>query len=313
MELIRNPFADPEFWTFIVRTLSLMAIGPVIMAATQIKNLKGMVKSLGFKKFVSWLVILPSLLVVIYSGRLPFLAFVVFMLWTSSTETLNMLRVRPFFRKVFLFNQLVTVLVLVLCPDNVHLLPLFYMVSTFAGAGLRNRMHEIVKQIAFAIIGSIWIGYFLALLVMLRDGAQGPTLMTVIMGGVVLSDVFAYLCGGIGKKIKLGTTALASNISPNKVIAGVFGNILGLLIAMLAYGLGLGFSWPVIVVLVVLGGLAATYGDLAESIIKRHAGVKDSSTLIPFHGGMMDRIDSLLFVTPVFYLILNISFDCPLF
>jgi phosphatidate cytidylyltransferase len=203
--------------------------------------------------------------------------------------------------------------VLVLFPDNVHLLPVVYVLVTFSAAGLRNRMHEVVKQIAFSIIGSIWIGYFLALLVALRDEPQGPTLMTVIIGGVILSDVFAYLFGITAKKIRVGTTALASNISPNKVIAGVLGNIVGVLIAMLAYGLGLGLSWPIMVTLVVLGGLAATYGDLAESIIKRHAGVKDSSTLIPFHGGMMDRIDSLLFVVPVYYLILNVSFDCPLF
>ncbi len=311
MELFSNPFAEPEFFEFLIKTVVLLLLGLLIMTLTQIKNLKRMFGSIGFKKFCSWIVIVPCLMLIIYSGRVLFIAFVIFLMWKSSSELLRMLRIPPFYKHVFTFNHVVTAGVMILAPDFTNYLPAFYFLSVFVAAGMRNQMFDVVRQVAFSIIGSIWIGYFLALLVQLYNRENGPTLVMVIFGMVVVSDVFAFLLGTMSRKIGIGTKPLATNISPNKVVAGVAGNVLGALLSILMFGLGLGFPWWLIGVIVVLGGVGAAYGDLAESMVKRIAGVKDSSNLIPYHGGMMDRIDSLLFVIPIFYLIIHLAEEIP--
>jgi phosphatidate cytidylyltransferase len=120
---------------------------------------------------------------------------------------------------------------------------------------------------------------------------------------VIVADVFAYLLGGIARKTGLGRAPLASNISPNKTRAGLYGSVIGAGISYFTFGTELGHAFWAMPLIVVGCGVAAAYGDLAESIVKRSAGVKDSSDLIPFHGGMMDRIDSLLFVVPTYIIL----------
>ena len=120
--------------------------------------------------------------------------------------------------------------------------------------------------------------------------AWGLTLVLVVWG----YDTGAYLIGRA-----MGRTKLVTHISPSKTVEGLFG---GLVAATLAAGLGAALiglePWhPLIVGPLV--GLAAQAGDLAESMLKRAAGRKDSGFIIPGHGGMLDRIDSFLFAAPV--------------
>jgi phosphatidate cytidylyltransferase len=120
--------------------------------------------------------------------------------------------------------------------------------------------------------------------------AWGLTLVLVVWG----YDTGAYLIGRA-----MGRTKLVTHISPSKTVEGLFG---GLVAATLAAGLGAALiglePWhPLIIGPLV--GLAAQAGDLAESMLKRAAGRKDSGFIIPGHGGMLDRIDSFLFAAPV--------------
>ncbi len=120
--------------------------------------------------------------------------------------------------------------------------------------------------------------------------AWGLTLVLVVWG----YDTGAYLIGR-----SLGRTKLVTHISPSKTVEGLLG---GLVAATLAAGVGaalIGLApWhPLIIGPLV--GLAAQAGDLAESMLKRAAGRKDSGSIIPGHGGMLDRIDSFLFAAPV--------------
>lgn len=107
-------------------------------------------------------------------------------------------------------------------------------------------------------------------------------------------DTGAYL---VGKRF--GRTKFLTHISPSKTYAGLVGGIVAttIVVTILLWGLG---QWPVHgLVLGPLVALAAQAGDLAESMLKRAAGEKDSSQLIPGHGGMLDRVDSFLFAAPV--------------
>lgn len=111
------------------------------------------------------------------------------------------------------------------------------------------------------------------------------------------SDTFAYFIGSA-----VGSHKMAPSISPNKTVEGFIGSIIGTVCTAALFGHFL-FAFPItqMLILGVILAIAATLGDLAESTIKRFSGVKDSGFLIPGHGGVFDRFDSILFTAPIFY------------
>jgi phosphatidate cytidylyltransferase len=125
-----------------------------------------------------------------------------------------------------------------------------------------------------------------------------------VMALLILSwvcDSCAYFVGGA-----IGRTRLAPSVSPNKSVEGAVAGLVGAAIAAPLLGLGLGLP-PVLMAGYGLAiGLATIVGDLIESLIKRHTGVKDSGVLIPGHGGLLDRMDSLLLCAPVAVLYLHV-------
>lgn len=117
------------------------------------------------------------------------------------------------------------------------------------------------------------------------------------------SDTFAYFVG-----VAIGSHKLASSISPKKTVEGFIGGIVGTTAMAVLIGHVL-FNFPIVemAVLGVILAIVATLGDLVESVIKRFAGVKDSGILLPGHGGMLDRFDSVLFTAPFFYYFIIIA------
>ena len=146
--------------------------------------------------------------------------------------------------------------------------------------------------------------------------ALGPLSMRIAPGGVLLifpliitwaSDIGAYFTGRT-----IGGRKLIPSVSPGKTVSGAVGGLVASMLVSLLFArsvlvpaASLGFTpWGALV----FGGIisvAAQVGDLFESLIKRDGGVKDSSHIIPGHGGVLDRVDSLLFVLPVAYLLLG--------
>ncbi len=122
-------------------------------------------------------------------------------------------------------------------------------------------------------------------------------LLTALMV-VWMADTGAYFAGR-----KFGKHKLSPRISPNKTVEGLIGGVVAALVVGLVFALIAGASaaqLPWIALTVVLTVGASVIGDLFESLLKRHAGVKDSSDLIPGHGGILDRVDSVLAALPVF-------------
>lgn len=155
-----------------------------------------------------------------------------------------------------------------------------------------------LADLAASIFGCVYIGWLMSHLFLLRHlSAQGFDYLLLTLVLTWATDTGAYFAG-----LALGRHKLARQVSPNKTVEGAIGGIAASVLAAAALGyynpwlplslfLGLGF------VVSVLGQL----GDLFESALKRLGGIKDSGQLIPGHGGVLDRFDSLLFTAPVVY------------
>lgn len=152
----------------------------------------------------------------------------------------------------------------------------------------------------FIVLIPLWA----ALLVIHRNGDEGPYLVLFLLVLIWIADSGAYFAGR-----RWGKTKLAPVISPGKTWEGVYGALLGALIcgAMLAWFQKdvTGALWliPVCVITVFM----SVVGDLFESVLKRRMGMKDSGNLLPGHGGVLDRIDSLTAAAPVFLLGLHLA------
>jgi phosphatidate cytidylyltransferase len=161
-----------------------------------------------------------------------------------------------------------------------------------------------IAQATSGVFGAIYVGMPLGMLVAIQ-ALQGASATLLLLGTIVVSDSSQYYVGRT-----FGRRPLAPSISPKKTIEGAIGGVViatafmvlvgGRLLPFVGYG-------PLIVLGILVVGLGIC-GDLFESRLKRTAGVKDSSSLIPGHGGVLDRIDALLFAIPPFYLFVrNIS------
>ncbi len=146
--------------------------------------------------------------------------------------------------------------------------------------------------------GALYIGIGLGHFLLLRNLAEGALFVFFVILVTWAADTAAYFTGKT-----IGRRLLAPHLSPKKTVEGFIG---GLLCAMVVAGLSHFWFFPFltlvecVIIGVLLTGLGLL-GDLAESYFKRSSGVKDSGTLIPGHGGVLDRLDSLLFTGPAFY------------
>jgi phosphatidate cytidylyltransferase len=159
---------------------------------------------------------------------------------------------------------------------------------------------------AFLLGAGCLMGAWAGLVLIHQQPGNGPAATVALLVMVWAADSFAYFSGKA-----FGKTKLAPNVSPNKTVEGVIGGLTGtILVAGLTgfFALGLFSEKLWIWIAAGLGGaLFSVVGDLYESRLKRLAGVKDSGTLLPGHGGVLDRIDGLIAAAPVFVTVWHLS------
>lgn len=251
------------------------------------------------QRVASIVVLAPLVLFVVYLGDGWYLALVAAGSLLGSRELYSLLR-RAGYAPLWPFG-IVLSLAFVLDP---YLLPgrvappvlAFSLVLSLAYLVFRQELRGSLVGWALTWVPPLYVGFLLSFLVSLRLMAEGERWVYMILGITWATDIGAYVVGML-----FGRRSFFPSISPRKSLEGAVG---GLIAGVLAGGLlAWFFGWGILpmLALALLASVSAEVGDLAESMMKRQLRAKDASQLIPGHGGVLDRMDSLVFVGVVAY------------
>ncbi len=185
-----------------------------------------------------------------------------------------------------------------------YLLTVFFIITLMTIAVLSNsKENNNIKfsDVCLSLFMVLYSVVFLMHLSFIRKLDNGVALLFMALIGAYITDTGAYFAG-----LTLGRHKLIPQVSPNKTVEGAIGGVLASVIGFVIYGLvmssmGHTVNYVLLIVLGLICSIVAQFGDLSASVIKRHFSVKDFGHLIPGHGGMVDRVDSLMFVAPVVY------------
>lgn len=192
---------------------------------------------------------------------------------------------------------------------------ILFLLALFSILVIRYPKYNVI-DLSCTLFGVLYVPVLLSIIYAIRMGNSGQYLVWFIFLSAWGSDTFAYFVGRL-----LGKRKMAPKISPKKTVEGLFGGIIGAIVVSLAfvYVLELGFSIyvPNIKLIAVLAGIFGSVfgvvGDLSASAIKRHFEIKDFGKVLPGHGGILDRFDSILFTAPVVYIIIMVvDYGCSL-
>jgi len=272
------------------------------------ENLTRFLKTMHFKRWLTGIIAVPILIYVIgFAPRWLFYGMVFAGAVIALGEFLKMAAPklpRPAKALTFLFVFLFFVflaygpfflILAVLCLAVMALFALYL----FGYASLRTQATE---DVAKAALGLLYICLPLSLLLMIDKHPRGPLWVFFLLAVTFSSDTGAFYAGR-----SLGRHKLYPSISPGKTWEGAVGGILASVLAAYAFSRFFALydsNWFIIILASVLSILEQV-GDLVESMVKRLHGVKDSGKILPGHGGLLDRIDGLLFSLPVLYVFLT--------
>jgi phosphatidate cytidylyltransferase len=287
------------------------------------------------KRILTAVVLIPVVLLLVLRAPVPVVALVAALVALLAVQELLKIseayKIRPFHWPTYVF---VGLFFLFLAMNLGHNTPLL-STSVFAGSAL---FVAAIAPFIFLVIGMrradlstgfpaaltsafafAYIALPLGCLVQIREQASGAFLLLYLLLLVWAGDIFAYFVGR-----SLGRHLMSPRISPKKTWEGALASMIASVgVGMLLYNYALPISsallnahliekkdgmfalekaplWPIILLSAAIN-VAAQLGDLVESLIKRGAGVKDSGTLLPGHGGMLDRVDALLFAAPLLW------------
>ena len=263
------------------------------------------------KRIFSALVGLPILGFLVWYGGLPFLIFCTGVIIVSLFEFYDMLRSKGI--RTLRITGVIFAIVLCLCAywgrtEYMNASLTFILILFLSLQLLAREPRASVANLSNTLLGLLYIGWLFSYLIVLRKLPMGKECLFALLLITWIGDSGAYIIG-----TKWGRHKLIPRISPKKSIEGAGGGLVSSLLAALLtrwlFITPLASRWfnPLdlsithYVVLGLLLGTVGQVGDLAESLLKRDAKVKDSSRIIPGHGGLLDVIDSLLFTAPVMY------------
>jgi phosphatidate cytidylyltransferase len=176
-------------------------------------------------------------------------------------------------------------------------MPIYAVAAIWIVPIARNRVVGQLQAVALAALGFLYVGWMFGHLAFLADATHAYGYLIFVVFAVEVCDIAAYTFGKL-----FGRRPLRSNVSPKKTWGGSIG---GLAVAMalpwvMAFSFPPTFDWRAKLLTGLIVGVGGQLGDLSISVVKRDLGIKDMGATIPGHGGILDRIDSLIFVAPLF-------------
>ncbi len=261
-------------------------------------------------RLVTGFIIGVIVLAAVITGGISLMLLVLCIVFAGSKEYVNILQhkgFRPFLRLILVVDLL---LVLLTTFKRFDLAPVVMVLGTIGAfmAVLFKGRQPYIANVATTVLGFIYGGWLPCYVILLRQLEQdslgfftirlsaGLGYLTLLFFTILLTDVGAYFVG-----TKIGKRPLAPIISPKKTIEGAIGGTIAGIAAAMIIGFIIDMQWYQSFIAGLLITAFAQIGDLAESLIKRDAGVKDSGNALPGHGGFLDRADSYLFSTPIAY------------
>ncbi len=263
----------------------------------------------------------PLLFYLFYVGGIPFLLLVLIIIFLGLREFYNIMEAKGFranWKTGVLGGVALGVAAYFGGSYLLYLALTLSILAVFFVQLSRGDFFEAISGISTTILGVVYVGWLLGHAILMRniacdsgikeyaEGVQrlrdaGFFYLFFVVSCTFLNDTGAYFIGRW-----FGRRSLSSKISPGKTVEGTIGGIassmLTAAIANLIFGSPLEYTWALLIGAVI--GVSGVAGDLTESLIKREANVKDSGGILPGHGGILDRFDSLLFTIPVSYYLL---------
>lgn len=298
--------ASDVFRFFAFLTTGLLVIGGGTIAVVRF----------GFEKSVShawdsyrgWLVMVPVISVSLFAGRVVTICFFAIVSIVAFTEYARATGLhRDLAMTLVTLAGIAGIAVAALARDPATgeagqyalfmAMPVFVSSAVVLVSILRNRPEGQLKAISLAMFGFLYVGWMFGHLSFLANSRNAYGYLLYLLFAVELNDVAAFVCGKM-----FGRRPLCTNVSPWKTREGALGAVVISALFPLAVRFALPeFSAVECVIAGLIVGVGGHVGDLSISVIKRDIGVKDMGTLIRGHGGVLDRIDSLLYTAPLFF------------
>lgn len=207
----------------------------------------------------------------------------------------------PVERVVVMLGSLAFSTIFVFAPQNISseiALIMIFFVFALTIMGRAKSMDGVAERLGFSAMCLVYLGISMPFWIFLRGMENGQWLMLLVLASAGLADSLAYLIGSA-----IGKHKFAPMVSPKKTFEGFFGALLGSALGTgVIFYLGFeNYAWWHAAAISVIVWITAPFGDLVESMMKRSFGVKDSGSVLRGHGGILDRLDALIFSGPAVY------------
>lgn len=259
------------------------------------------------KRIISAVIALIIIIPIIIIGGNPYKIAVIALATLALLELIKIKKVPLLVKIITVFNFLV----LMFCNINTNTLsfniPLSYLIMNALSLLLpiifyHDKKEYSIEDAAFMIFSNIFLAIAFSILMIIRD--ENVKYLIFILLITFTTDIFAYAVGML-----IGRHKFSLTISPNKSVEGFIGGLVfSVFITTALYITVFDFTGNIFILvsIMMLLSVLSTLGDLAFSAIKRHYNIKDFGKIMPGHGGVLDRLDSLIFVLLTFYLIINL-------
>ena len=268
-----------------------------------------MIKSKTTSRSLINIIGIPLLLGLIYFGGFLFTTFIYIAIFLSTIELGNICKIKGYsIQSAWLYIIYIYMYISHYIEFNkldvLQIIFIIFLLTSIFELFRKNK--NSLENIAITLLAFIWIGISLEGIIHIREIDGGREFVYCIFLSVWICDSAAFIFGS-----KFGRKKIASNISPNKTWVGTISGYLFSAVFILCLvqneffksNLYI-FTFKDVLIMGFIVGIIGQLGDFFESMVKREFKIKDSSTLLQGHGGMLDRLDSLLFVIPSFYIYL---------